>query len=91
MITWEYNTIIDAVNSMAESVSALDEAGRDGWEVIAVHSSAYGYTYLMKRPLPPTETAKTKTTDGVEKHNHSIDRPCRAACPWFGTSSQIQW
>lgn len=88
MIRWEYNTIIDAVNSMAQSVPALDEAGRDGWEVIAVHSSNYGYTYLMKRPLFPTESAKV-APDPVVKHNHSIDSWCSRSCEWYGTANQI--
>lgn len=89
MIRWEYNTIVDTVNTMSESVPALDEAGRDGWEVIAVQSNAYGITYLMKKPLPQTESAKP--ADVLVKHNHSTERPCRNTCEWFGTIHQINW
>jgi len=89
MIRWEYNTIVDAVYNMAESVAALDEAGRDGWEVIAVQTSNTGITYLMKKPLPSTEAAKP--TEMLVKHNHSNERPCRAGCEWFGTIHQINW
>lgn len=87
MIRWEYNTIVDAVNNMAESVPALDEAGRDGWEVIAVQVNAFGITYLMKKPLPPTETAKG--SEDLVKHSHSTRFMCSSACPQHGTINEI--
>ena len=87
MIRWEYNTIVDAVNNMAESVAALDEAGRDGWEVIAVQTNAFGITYLMKKPLPPTETAKV--ADELVKHSHSTRFMCTKTCPQHGTVHEI--
>lgn len=87
MIRWEYNTIIDRVESMAESVVALDDAGRDGWEVIAVTVSSFGHTYLMKRPLPNQGAAKS--VDENIKHSHSMRFICTSSCPYSGTVHEI--
>lgn len=85
MIRWEYNHVA-IEGGIPEAIPALDAAGADGWEVIDKQESNYfgTTTFLLKRPLP-IEADK----DDLVKHNHSIERWCRAGCPWFGTEHQI--
>lgn len=89
MIRWEYNTI-EMDDTISAAIPHLDAAGVEGWEVIGMHVSAYGVTYLMKRPVPAPAPKEETNPLGV-KHNHSIDRPCRASCEWFGTTQQLGW
>lgn len=90
MLRWEYNTIVDSVENMSQSILALDEAGRDGWEVIAVSQNNYGITYLMKKPLPSLDATKAVVEEPV-KHNHSVSTTCRSTCPQQGTVHEITW
>lgn len=91
MVRWEYNTIAVS-GELQDAVPYLDVDGAQGWEVVHVQPSpqGFGFTYLMKRALPIENFASSAKSEPV-KHNHSIDRPCRASCSWFGTSEQLGW
>ena len=49
MPQWEYDKIdLNALPPKTEDIDLLDEAGRDGWELVGI--TAYNVAYL-KRPL----------------------------------------
>lgn len=86
MIRWEYNTI-EMDDTISNAVPHLDAAGTEGWEVVNVHVSAYGVTYLMKRPLP---SADARVSPERIKHSHSTRFICNSSCPYHGTAHEIK-
>jgi hypothetical protein len=86
MIRWEYNHVT-VEGGIAEAIPALDRAGLDGWDVVAMSESNYfgTTTYLIKRPL----LADVVATEEPVKHTHSIDSWCSSRCPHYGTTNQI--
>jgi hypothetical protein len=47
-----------------EDIELLQEAGADGWELVAITSNNVAF---LKRPLPaPARAARRKTTDDKE-------------------------
>ena len=43
---WEYKTI-----SQGHSSAGLDEAGKEGWQLVSVTEKSSYYTFFFKRPL----------------------------------------
>jgi hypothetical protein len=59
MTHWEYVKLDLASISIRETeVEALNRAGENGWELVAITSNGIA---LMKRPLPPPLKTRTAT------------------------------
>jgi len=86
MIRWEYNTIAVS-GELQDAVAYLDADGAQGWEIVHVQPSPFGFTYLMKRQLPVENMAEAG--DKEVKHNHSIRFMCQRSCPQHGTANEI--
>lgn len=88
MIQWEYNNVI-VDGGFRDSIGALDTAGGDGWEVVAVEVDEYfGKTiFLVKRLLKAQQGVASKTPS--IHHNHSVRFQCGSGCLHRGTEYEI--
>lgn len=59
MPQWEYNKIdLSNVSARSDDVDLLDQAGRDGWELVSITPNNIAY---LKRQVPaPTQTASAE-------------------------------
>jgi hypothetical protein len=60
---WEYHKLevlngeVQSSRSSTNPVGALNQLGREGWEVVGVAATdAFSYTVLLKRPVAETDT-----------------------------------
>lgn len=87
MIRWEYTTVTVEGGDLTTSLEWIDEAGKDGWEVIHVQATPFGMVFLTKRPLP---SADVQGSPELVKHSHSTRFMCNSSCPYHGTAHEIE-
>jgi Domain of unknown function (DUF4177) len=64
IMKWEYHVEPFAFDEVATTQNALDEMGRDGWELVTIVATVWGKhqtwpAAIYKRPHPPRRKAKT--------------------------------
>jgi hypothetical protein len=58
MVEWEYHKIdLNDVPSKSEDVDLLNNAGRDGWELIEITSNNFAYLKRQREELAPAKEA----------------------------------
>jgi len=65
MPKWEYDKLdLSSISAKVEDIDILNDAGRDGWELVAItgNNMAYLKRVLADSPLPLADKMPTRST-----------------------------